>query len=157
MEKLKVLKLHPDARIPTRANKTDVGYDLYSLEDVFIPFNETKIVKTGITFEIPVGYVGKIEDRSSMAAKGLKTGGGIIDPAYRNDVGVILNNLTYDEPIEVGGGRPGFIYPREYGYKIKAGDRIAQILFIKVELPDIEEATELSKDDRGGGLGSTGV
>jgi dUTP pyrophosphatase len=145
---LNVLKLTENAKLPTRNNKTDAGLDLYCIESVFIPVGSTKIVKTGISISIPVGHVGKIEDRSSMAAKGLRTGGGVIDAGYTGEVGVIIHNLTNT----TGSSSDG------RGYLIESGQKIAQLLIYKVETPDVLEVKETWTSDRGEkGFGSSGV
>ena len=127
--------------MPTRANETDAGYDLYALEDLEIgPVNQ-KLVKTGISMAIPKGYVGLIWPRSGLAYKhGLDVFAGVIDAGYRGDIGVILYNSKTDQH-----------------YKISKGDRVAQILFQKIEGFDLIEteswtaAKEVLAD-----LGSTG-
>ena len=63
-EPLEIKKLDPSATIPTRSNRTDAGYDLYSLEDLEIGPHNQKLVKTGISMAIPKGYVGLICPRS---------------------------------------------------------------------------------------------
>ena len=140
-EPLPVKKLDPSAVMPTRANSTDAGYDLYAIEDVEIgPVNQ-KLVKTGISMAIPKGYVGLIWPRSGLAYKhGLDVFAGVIDAGYRGDIGVILYNSKVDQH-----------------YKVKKGERIAQILFQKVEGFDLVETSDLDDSERGtGGFGSTG-
>jgi dUTP pyrophosphatase len=127
--------------VPKRSNPGDAGLDLYAYEDVFIPIGGRTIVKTGIAMEVPFGFVGKIEDRSSMASKGLKTSGGIIDHGYTGEIGVILTNQNITGT----------------GYQIKKGDKIAQILINPIALPEIIPVTELSESERGDkGFGSSG-
>ncbi len=146
---MKVKKLNKEAILPTRNNKSDCGLDLYALYDVFIPVNTTTIVDTGIAIQIPENHIGKIEDRSSMATKGLRTGGGIIDPGYSGSVGVIvhnLNNRSYSDPVL-----------HYFGYRIKKGDKIAQLVVSKVELLELQEVQDFSSSDRGNnGYGSSG-
>jgi dUTP pyrophosphatase len=80
-----------------------------------------------------------IADRSSLASKGLKTAGGIIDAGYRGEVQVVLWNLSR-EPIS-----------------LKAGERIAQLLLIPVGLAAVRAVTQLSDSSRGtGAFGSSG-
>lgn len=137
-----VKKLDPEAIMPTKANDTDAGYDLYALEDLEIgPVNQ-KLVKTGISMAIPKGYVGLIWPRSGLAYKhGLDVFAGVIDAGYRGDIGVILYNSKVNDH-----------------YKIKKGDRIAQILFQKIEGFDLVEVEDLEDSQRGlGGFGSSGT
>ena len=136
-----VKKLDPTAVIPTRANAHDAGYDLYALEDLEIGPHNQKLVKTGVSMAIPKGYVGLIWPRSGLAHKhGLDVFAGVIDAGYRGDIGVILYNSKLDH------------------YKIKKGERIAQILFQKIEGFELVEVSELNKTDRDAdGFGSTGA
>ena len=138
---LKIKKLDPEAIIPTKANKTDAGYDLYALEDVEIPAINHRLIKTGISMAIPEGYVGLIWPRSGLAYKsGLDVFAGVIDAGYRGDVGVILYNSRVNNH-----------------YQVKKGDRIAQILFQKVKTFNLVEVDDLDASQRGeGGFGSTG-
>lgn len=148
MTSINILKLREDAILPTRNNPTDAGMDLYALEQTFIPLGSTAILKTGIAIETPVGFVAKIEDRSGLAAKGLRTGAGVVDASYRGEIGVVLHNLTNST------GSIG----QQRGYVVNKGDRIAQILIYKVETPSIKEVKELSNTDRGSkGFGSSGA
>lgn len=135
-----IKKLDPSAIMPTKANKTDAGYDLYALESVEIGANNQRLIKTGISMAIPKGYVGLIWPRSGLAHKyGIDVFAGVIDAGYRGDVGVILYNSRLNH------------------YKINKGDRVAQILFQKIENFDLVEVDNLDDTDRGsGGFGSTG-
>jgi dUTP pyrophosphatase len=105
------------------------------------PF-ERKLIKTGLFLEIPVGYEAQVRPRSGFALKNgvtvLNTPG-TIDADYRGEVGVILINLS-QEIVE-----------------IHSGDRIAQLVFAKVEQPQWVQVETLSETERGeGGFGSTG-
>ena len=101
---LKAKKLHPNAKLPTKANKTDAGFDLYALDSNIVlssnsccDSNGTTVatkIKTGISLEIPEGYYGLILDRSSVGSKLIKTLGGVIDCGYRGDITVCLANLS---------------------------------------------------------------
>lgn len=148
---LKVFKLHKEAKLPTRNKKTDAGLDLYALADIFLPYGTTRIIPTGVAIEIPEGFVGKIEDRSGMAAKGLRTGAGVIDTGYAGEVGVVLHNLTCEKDYLT------IMESTMSGYQIKRGDKIAQILLYRVETPDVIEVEELWTSERGSaGYGSSG-
>lgn len=146
---LQVYKMHPDAITPTKAHSDDAGYDLYSVEDVFIPLGSTKTIKLGLAINIPVGYVGKIEDRSGMAAKGLRTGGGVIDSGYNGEISGLIHNLTCELD------RDSVLLTK--GYKIKKGDKISQLLIYKVETVNIQEVDQLWDSPRGNkGFSSSG-
>lgn len=137
---LKVKKLDPKATIPTKNHSADAGYDLYALNGEIISKHTHKLIKTGISLDIPKGYVGLVWPRSGLAYKyGLDVFAGVIDSGYRGDVGVILFNSQYSD------------------YHIEAGDRIAQIVLQKVEDFELVEVDDLDDTLRGdGGFGSSG-
>ena len=139
---IKVQKLQPDAKIPTKANLTDVGFDLYALMDGSTILNprEVKLIPTGIAMALPRNYAGLIWDRSSMGVKGIHRYAGVIDSGYRGEIKVCLYN---------GNDRP---------YLVNSGDRIAQILIQKVDDFYLWEVESLNETDRGsGGFGSSGI
>jgi dUTP pyrophosphatase len=139
MQTLPFQKLHPEARIPTRAYSHDAGLDLSSVEAHTLAPGEGKIFKTGVAVAIDPGFVGLVWDRSSMGKRGIKTLGGVIDSGYRGEVGVILWNLSHS------------------AQEIKVGERIAQLLIQPVSVPQTEEVNQLSSTDRAhGGFGSSG-
>lgn len=148
MKNLQVYKLNPEAVIPTRNLVTDAGIDIYSVVDMFIPVYDNRIVTTGVAINIPEGYVGKIEDRSSMAKKGLKVGAGVIDSGYSGAIDILLNNISYNKDHD---------FFANAGYFVSKGDKIAQMLIIKVETPEIVEVKELWNSERGNkSFGSSG-
>ena len=104
---------------------------------------ERVLVKTGLFLEIPVGYECQVRPRSGLALKkgiSVLNSPGTIDADYRGEVGVILVNLSSET------------------FVIEDGERIAQLVFAKVEQASWEEVEELTTTDRGaGGFGSTGV
>ena len=126
--------------IPARANKTDAGYDLWSVESYTLKPLERKLFKTGICVEIPEGYYGRIAPRSGLAYKhGLDTLAGVIDSSYRGEIGVILINLGDKD-----------VY-------ITHGDRIAQLIIETCHQPVMIEVEELNDSSRAEkGFGSTG-
>lgn len=91
---LEVKKEHPDAILPTVAHPgQDLGYDLYTVEEVTINPGEMAEVRTGIAMEfvgMAVGFV--IKDRSSFARKRLVVSGGVIDAGYRGEIIVFMEN-----------------------------------------------------------------
>ena len=138
-EKIDVKKVSAEATLPTRAHPDDAGMDLYALEDVIVQPGEGKMARTGVAFALPPGTVGLIGDRSSMAKKGLKTAGGVIDAGYRGEVQVVFWNLSKQE------------------IRITRGDRMAQMLILPVQTPGVREVASLEETARGaGGFGSTG-
>lgn len=120
--KIKVAKLVENAVVPTRKHETDAGMDFYSLEDVVIPAFETKVLRTGITMEIPVGFVAQAWPKSRSD---FNVGAGIIDEAYQKEIFIkIQNHMNKD-------------------INIKAGDGIAQIVLVPVYRPLVEEVSML--------------
>ena len=149
MKTIQVFLRDERAIAPNRNKPTDAGLDLYSIEDKFIELGSTAVVRTGVSVNIPAGLVGKIEDRSSLASKGLRTGAGVVDTGYSGEVGVVLHNLTSQlasDPI---------LHRR--GYQIRKGDKIAQLLVYDVETPAVEVVNNLWESERGAsGFGSSG-
>ncbi len=136
---LKAKKLHPDARLPVSAHHGDLGCDLFSLEAELIPSGGQALVRTGIALRFPDGWGGIVKDRSSMAVARIYTAGGVIDAGYRGEVKIILRNESGKD------------------YKIKGGDKIAQIVPLKAEQWVVDEVEELDETSRSsGGFGSTG-
>ena len=138
---LKVKLLSENATLPQKAHNGDLGYDLYTNESAAIFPNETKVVKTGIAIQFPVGYGGFIKDRSSVATKkGLHTVAGVIDNGYIGEICIALHNGT-DSLVHV-----------------TPGEKIAQLVLIPTVNFEVVEVDELmSADQRGeGGFGSTG-
>ena len=132
-------KLHPDAKIPTRAYSDDAGLDLTTVETHTLAPGEGRIFKTGLAAAIDTGFVGLVWDRSSMGKRGIKTLGGVIDSGYRGEIGVILWNMSQTEQ------------------EVKSGERIAQLLIQNVSSPQTVEVKELNASERdSGGFGSSG-
>ena len=139
---LKIKKLHPSAKLPTRGTAGAACFDLYAAEDVIFGYGDTKAVPTDLAFEVPEGHCMTIYSRSSSFAKlGLTIVPLIVDSDYRGEVMVFAR---YE-------GR----YP---SYQlIKKGQRIAQFKIERLEPTEIVEVNELSQTERGtGGFGSTG-
>lgn len=133
---LYVKKLVPEAKLPVRGTKYSAGLDLFSVEDILLENNKTKLISTGLSMSIPEGYVGQIWGRSSLECKGVQRMAGIIDSDYRGEVKVAL---------------------RGDNYQINSGDKIAQIIIIPIYVNEAFEVDSLDITDRGaGGFGSTG-
>lgn len=143
MPTIKIKKLHPDAVIPSYAHKGDSGMDVYSIEDFELKTFERKLVKTGLSFEIPFGYEIQTRPKSGLAIKHgitIVNAPGTIDSCYRGELGIILMNTGKEV------------------YHVKRGEKIAQIVLQKVEEIEFEEVKELDETSRGeGGFGSTGL
>lgn len=140
---LKVRRLDARARLPTRAYPGDAGLDLYALQDARLEPGERASVRTGIAVEIPDGQAGLVLARSGLAARhgiALVNAPGLIDAGYRGEVRVLLLNTD-----------------RSVSVELRAGDRIAQLVLVRVETPEVLEVEELALSQRGaGGFGSSG-
>ncbi|MES2223840.1 MAG: dUTP diphosphatase [Patescibacteria group bacterium] len=138
--KLKIKKIHPDAKIPHYAHQGDAGFDLFVPESVTLDAQERKSIPLGLAVEIPDGYAGLLLDKSGLSHKhGLKSFGGVIDSGYRGEIHAGIMNL---------GDKP---------YILEKGHKIIQMLIMPVQFVDIEEADELSNSERGeGAFGSSG-
>ena len=139
--KIQIKKLHPDAKIPMFALEGDAGLDLYSVADAILKPGQRISCPTGIAIKIPDGYVGLIWDKGGPSHKfGIKTLGGVFDSNYTGEYLIGLVNLSQED------------------YKIEKGQKIAQVLIQKIEIPEIEEIDELEETNRGdGAFGSTGL
>jgi dUTP pyrophosphatase len=136
---LPLRRLEREAVLPTRAHHDDAGLDLYGLEDAVVAPGAGAVLRTGVAVAVPAGHVGLVCDRSSMAKRGLKTAGGVIDAGYRGEVGVVVWNLSRE------------------AQAVKKGERIAQLLVIPIATPAPVETEDLGGTVRGaGGFGSTG-
>ena len=143
-----IQRLDPDLPLPSFAHPGDAGLDLYSRVDVTLAPGERALLPTGVAIALPAGYAAFVHPRSGLAVKhgiGVVNGPGTIDAGYRGEIKVALINLDPSEPIIV-----------------KRGDRIAQLLVQRVELPELVEVTSfdeagLADTSRGaGGHGSSG-
>lgn len=141
--RVKIKRLRPDAFLPEYAHgpDEDAGMDLRAVEDAALPPGEPALVPTGIAIELPSGCEAQIRPRSGLALKHaitLPNSPATIDPGYRGEIRVIMLNL----------GRAD--------YRVRRGDRIAQIIIARYEPVEWEES-ELNNTRRGdGGFGSSG-
>lgn len=142
------MRLDRNLPLPSRAHDGDAGVDLYSAQDVELAPGERVLVSTGVAVAIPCGMVGLVHPRSGLAARvglSIVNSPGTIDAGYRGEIKVALINLDPGTPIVV-----------------RRGDRIAQLLVQRVELPELVEVTSfdeagLADTTRGdGGHGSSG-
>ncbi|MGE5637057.1 MAG: dUTP diphosphatase [Nocardioidaceae bacterium] len=139
---LRFERISPGARPPTRAHDGDAGYDLHAAEPASIAPGARASVGTGIAIALPDGHAGLVVPRSGLAAGhgvALVNAPGLIDSGYRGEVRVLLLNTD-----------------RERSFEVEPGDRIAQLVLVRVETPALEEGN-LGETVRGaGGFGSTG-
>ena len=152
MEKMKIVNKAdncvPESYVPpTYATPGSAGFDLRAniKDSITLKSFERKLIKTGLFMEIPKGHVGYVCTRSGLALKkGLQVlnAPGVVDEDFRNEVGVILINLSTEDVV------------------IEPGERIAQMViseYQKVEFDVINNLEELTATDRTGGFGSTGT
>jgi len=144
MKKLQIMCIKPTAIPPVRITSGSVGYDIAAcLEaEIIIQPGETKKIGSGVAIALEHGYAAFIYARSGLGIKhGITPANcvGVIDSDYRGEVIVGLKNAS-DTP-----------------FTVKDGDRIAQMVIAKCELPEIEICENLDETSRGdGGFGSTG-
>lgn len=138
-----LLRLDPDLPPPSYAHPGDAGADLLTTVDVTLRPGERALVPTGIAIALPEGYVALVHPRSGLAARhglSIVNTPGTVDAGYRGEIKVMLINLDPQEPIE-----------------LRRGDRIAQLVFQRVERAAFVEVAALPDSVRGaGGYGSTG-
>ena len=136
--KLKVKKLHPDAKLPQKNNSTDAVWDLFAIEGEVVSKDLQSPIRTGLAFSIPKGYFGLIKPRSGMSLNnGVSVLAGVIDSGFHGEVRVILTSKT--------------------DLSIKNGDKVAQMVILPLPEVVIEEVRALPDSDRGiKGFGSSG-
>ena len=138
------VKLTDGAPLPRHARPGDAGLDLTTREDAVIPPGGTRLVGTGVSVEIPEGYVGLCFPRSGLASKrgvNLANCVGVIDSGYRGEVMAALHNANPDAHRVV-----------------ERGERVFQLVVVPFATCECVEVDELSGTERGeGGFGSTGT
>jgi len=128
------------AKTPHKANSNDAGFDLHADENSWVFARQRKVIKTGLSIEMPDNLAGLIWPRSGLSVKqGIDVLAGVVDAGYRGEIMVCLYN-TSDDDVE-----------------IKHGDRIAQIIFQEVPHISLLLRDKLGSSQRGSnGFGSTG-
>ncbi len=142
--KLKVINKskHP---LPKYETEGSSGMDLRANldENLILKPLDRVLVPTGLYFEFEKGYEAQVRARSGLALKkglGLPNGIGTIDSDYRGELKVILINMSREDVV------------------IEDGDRIAQVVFMNIETPELVEVEEISDTERSdGGFGHTGL
>lgn len=143
---IKIKKLNKDAVIPKYATDGSAGLDLTAISENVILDGQITYVEygTGLSLEIPQGFVGLIAPRSSISSSTtlvLANSLGIIDSDYRGEIKFRFKNIS-----QFG------------GKKYKVGDRVGQLLIIPYPKIEFIESTDLNETERGsGGFGSTNV
>lgn len=138
-----ITKIDKELPTPNYAKPGDAGADVYSRIDYEIAPGDRALIPTGISIAMPDGYAAFAHPRSGLAIKygiGIANAPGTIDAGYRGELQMILIN-----------------HDKNQVFKIKRGDRIAQLVFQKVEQAQFVEVETLPGSDRGtGGFGSSG-
>lgn len=138
-----ITRIDKDLPLPRYAKPGDAGADVFSRIDIDIAPGARALVPTGISIALPHGYAAFAHPRSGLAVKygvGMVNAPGTIDAGYRGELQIILINHDLTET-----------------FAIKRGDRIAQLVFQKVEAAEFVEVEELPGSGRGiDGFGSTG-
>jgi len=141
--RLEFARLTADAVAPSRAHDDDAGYDLRAAETASIAPGDRASVGTGVAVAIPDGHAGLVLPRSGLALRygiALVNAPGLIDAGYRGELRVLLLNTDRSESFEVA-----------------VGDRIAQLVIVRHEAPELVEVEALGESVRGaGGFGSSG-
>jgi len=145
--KLRVKRLTPTAKLPTRGSAQAIGLDLYAdvteaRGAIEIRPGYRALVSTGIAIALPPGYYGRVAPRSGLALKqGIDVMAGVIDEDYRGEIHALLLNTNQWET-----------------FWVKPGDRIAQLILERADIMPVVEVDELDATVRGAnGYGSTGV
>ena len=126
---MEIVLMNDDAIIPTRGSRGSAGLDLYSSFYVDIEVGSINKINTGICISLPENSYGSIRDKSSLAAKGILTLGGVIDSDYTGEIIVIMTFLI--EPI-----------------KIKKGQKRAQLIVSNIMYPEIKKVNYLKETER---------
>ena len=137
---LRYARLTGKATTPTKGSIRAAGYDLYSAYDYTVEAKGKGMVMTDLQIAVPEGSYGRIAPRSGLAQKHfIDVGAGVVDEDYRGNVGVVLFNFG----------------PRDF--KIKTGDRVAQLIIERIYLPELVEMNTLGNTKRGAkGFGASG-
>lgn len=142
---VKVKKLNDQAKLPAKADEGSAGIDLVAITEKTIFEGAVSYIEygTGLSFEIPPGFVGLLFPRSSISSNTslvLANAVGVLDSSYRGEVKARFKSLL------PAGGK-----------KYKLGDKIIQMVVIPYPEVELEEVSELSDTSRGtGGFGSSG-
>lgn len=126
--------------VPARMSNGAAGHDLYASETVEIGPHKTALFKSGISIELPFGYMASVLPRSGMSLKrGLLVITGTIDSDYRGEIGIIIHNLN------------------DHAETITHGERIAQLVITEIPITTMLLTNKLSETERGpNGFGWTG-
>jgi dUTP pyrophosphatase len=138
-----IQRLDPELPVPSYAHPGDAGADLHAAEDAELLPGERAVIRTGVAIALPEGYVALVHPRSGLAARHgvtLVNAPGTVDAGYRGEIKVTMINTDAKE-----------------SFRLRRGDRLAQLVFQRVERAAFREVESLPASPRGaGGHGSTG-
>ena len=138
-----VQRLDADLPLPQYALPGDAGADIVAAQDVTLEPGQRAVLPTGLAIALPEGYAAFVHPRSGLAARaglGLVNAPGTIDAGYRGEIKVIVINHDTARPL-----------------LLRRGERIAQLVFQRVDHAQFVEVDVLPISERAdGGHGSTG-
>jgi dUTP pyrophosphatase len=133
------IQLDKQALMPVRAHNMDAGLDLISPVDMVIPERGSVTVDTGVHIELPPNTAGFLKSKSGLNVKYGITSEGVIDVGYTGSIAVKLYNHSGMD------------------YTVRRGDKISQLVVVKIDTPEPVLVDKLADTERGnGGFGSTG-
>lgn len=131
--------LQNGAKIPTKAHKSDAGFDLYSRETKCVPKGGSASFDTGVCVQLPEGMTAFLKSKSGLNVKYGIQSEGVIDCGYTGSIVVKLYNHSNED------------------YIVNCGDKITQLVFLPIPPITITVADTLEKTERGDkGFGSSG-
>lgn len=133
------IMLDSTALMPTRGHATDAGLDLLSPIDTVVPAKGSISIDTGVHIELPPNTAGFLKSKSGLNVKYGITSEGVIDVGYTGSIAIKLYNHSGMD------------------YTVHRGDKISQLVVVKIDTPDLVLVDKLADTERGnGGFGSTG-
>lgn len=133
------VKLDPGAKMPEKAHDTDGGFDLFTPEIAVVYARSSAVIDTGVHIQLPPGTAGLLVSKSGLNVKHNLTSTGLIDQGYSGSIRVKLYNHGNED------------------YTIEAGDKISQLVVLKIMDVSLQEVSELDESERGeNGFGSSG-
>ena len=125
-------KLSDRAKAPKRATPGSIGLDLFTPTDIFIPAKQQVLIPTDLILVPTQGYYIRIASKSGLAFKyGLTMEGGVVDPDYRGNVGVLLRNNS------------------DVGHTLEQGEAMAQVIMERAAMPEVVEM-KITRDTQRG-------
>ena len=133
------ITLDANAIMPTRAHDLDAGYDLYSKDTITIKPNSSHVFDVGVHVQLEKGTAGLLVSKSGLNVNHSILSTGLIDAGYTGSIKVKLYNHGKSD------------------YTVNAGDKITQLVIIKIDTPELIKMDNLENTDRGdNGFGSSG-